>query len=85
MAAADTRVSEKIEEVRSRAEEGADRLQSSISELETRVVENPWGAIALAAGAGFLLSKLRADKAVLHLGGLPFILGAFTTYLTTRR
>lgn len=82
-------VSEKVQKVRSDIEGRSARAQgladATLFEIEGRVIQNPLGAVAIAAGVGFLLSQIRADRAAVHLGGIPFLIGALTTYIVNRR
>ena len=56
----------KVQEVRARAEEtlknARERLDSAGRELDTKVRENPWVAVGVAAGIGLLLGVLIARK-----------------------
>ena len=56
----------KVQEVRARAEEtlkhARERLDSAGRELDTKVRENPWVAVGVAAGIGLLLGVLLARK-----------------------
>lgn len=81
-------VEERIEEVRSEIEDRAnlaqDKVADALSGVEEHVNQNPLGAIAVAAGVGFLLSQLRADRAARQLGAVPFLIGAVTAYIASR-
>jgi len=61
-----------------------DVLAETVAQIEASTLRNPLAAIAIAAGAGFLLSKLRADKLAWHLGLFPAIAGAAAGYFAKR-
>ena len=61
-----------------------DVLAETVAQIEESTIRNPLAAVAIAAGAGFLLSKLRADKLAWHLGLFPAIAGAAAGYLAKR-
>jgi len=56
----------KVQEVRARAEEtlknARERLEGAGRELDTKVRENPWVAVGVAAGIGLLVGVLLARK-----------------------
>ena len=53
------RIEEKLEGARDRLrEEGAGRIKSAAKSTEDYVRENPWRALAIAAGVGFLIANL---------------------------
>jgi hypothetical protein len=51
-------------------------LQDAVDRIEAGTLKNPLAAVAIAAGVGFLLSKIRADRAARRLGLVPVIAGA---------
>lgn len=54
-----SRIEEKLEGARERLhEEGAGRLKSAAKSTETYVRENPWTAVLIAAGVGFLIANM---------------------------
>lgn len=54
-----SRIEEKLEGARDRLrEEGAGRIKSAAKSTEDYVRENPWRALAIAAGVGFLIANL---------------------------
>ena len=55
-------------------------LDETRAQIEESTVRNPLAAVAIAAGAGFLISKLRADKAAWKLGLFPIIASAAFGY-----
>lgn len=59
-------------------------LAETMAQIEQSTIRNPLAAVAIAAGAGFVLSKLRADKAAWHLGLFPAIAGAAAGFLAKR-
>jgi len=56
----------KVQEVRARAEESLrnarEHLQGAGRELDTRVRENPWAAVGIAAGIGLIVGILLSRK-----------------------
>jgi len=56
----------RVQEARARTEEALrnarERLQSTGRELDTKVRENPWVAVGVAAGIGLLVGVLLARK-----------------------
>jgi len=56
----------RVQEARARAEEtlknARERLEGAGHELDTKVRENPWVAVGVAAGIGLLLGVLLARK-----------------------
>jgi len=56
----------KVQEVRARAEESLrnarEHLQGAGRELDTRVRENPWAAVGIAAGIGLIAGILLSRK-----------------------
>lgn len=50
-------------------------LAEAMAQIEQSTLRNPIAAVAIAAGAGFLLSKMRADKMAWRLGLFPAIAG----------
>ena len=56
----------RVQEARARAEEtlknARERLEGAGHELDTRVRENPWVAVGVAAGIGLLVGVLLARK-----------------------
>ena len=87
MAKVDT-VSDKVEQVRPDIESQAARAQQSahnwLSEIEARVRQSPFGAVAIAGGLGFFLSRIRADRVAMQAGAVPFLLGALSDYMVNR-
>jgi uncharacterized protein YfiM (DUF2279 family) len=61
-----------------------DFLAETMAQIEERTMRNPLAAVAIAAGTGFLLSKMRADKLAWRIGLFPAIAGAAAGYLTKR-
>jgi hypothetical protein len=61
-----------------------DVLAETVARIEESTLRNPLAAVAIAAGAGFLLSKLRADKLAWQLGLFPAIAGAAAGYFVKR-
>ena len=61
-----------------------DVLAETVARIEESTIRNPLAAVAIAAGAGFLLSKMRADKLAWHLGLFPAIAGAAAGYFAKR-
>lgn len=55
-------------------------VDETLAQIEESTVRNPLAAVAIAAGAGFLISKLRADKAAWKLGLFPIIASAAFGY-----
>jgi hypothetical protein len=55
-------------------------VEETVAQIEDSTMRNPLAAVAIAAGAGFLVSKLRADKAAWHLGLFPVIASAAFGY-----
>jgi hypothetical protein len=55
-----------------------------LARIEASTIRNPLAAVAIAAGTGFLLSKMRADKLAWQLGLFPAIAGVAAGYFTTR-
>jgi len=55
-------------------------VDETLSQIEESTMRNPLAAVAIAAGAGFLISKLRADKAAWNLGLFPIIASAAFGY-----
>ena len=55
-------------------------VAETLSQIEAGTMRYPLVAIAIAAGVGFLLSKLRADKAARSLGLFPVIASAAFGY-----
>jgi len=51
-------------------------LQDAVDRIEAETLNNPLAAVAIAAGVGFHLSKVRADRAARQLGLVPVIAGA---------
>ena len=56
----------KVQEARAKAEETLNKAREQLGgvgrELDTRVRENPWAAVGVAAGIGLLLGVLLARK-----------------------
>jgi hypothetical protein len=61
-----------------------DVLAETVARIEASTIRNPLAAVAIAAGTGFLLSKMRADKLAWQLGLFPAIAGVAAGYFTTR-
>jgi hypothetical protein len=55
-------------------------VDETLSQIEESTMRNPLAAVAVAAGLGFLISKLRADKAAWKLGLFPIIASAVFGY-----
>ncbi|HZJ12083.1 MAG TPA: hypothetical protein VFD26_05460 [Methyloceanibacter sp.] len=55
-------------------------VDDTLAQIEERTMRNPLAAVAIAAGAGFLISKLRADKVAWKLGLFPMIASAALGY-----
>jgi ElaB/YqjD/DUF883 family membrane-anchored ribosome-binding protein len=54
-----SRIEDKLEDARERLhEEGAERLKAAAHSTETYVRENPWTALLIAAGLGYLIGNL---------------------------
>ncbi len=54
-----SRIEEKLEDARDRLhEEGAGRLKSAAHSTEAYVRRNPWTAVLIAAGVGFLIANM---------------------------
>ena len=53
------RIEDKLDDARERLhEEGAERLKAATHSTETYVRENPWTALLIAAGLGYLIGTL---------------------------
>ena len=61
-----------------------DVLAETMAQIEESTIRNPLAAVAIAAGTGFLLSKMRADKLAWQLGLFPAIAGAAAGYFAKR-
>jgi predicted cobalt transporter CbtA len=59
-------------------------VDEAMAQIEERTLRNPIAAVAIAAGAGFLLSKMRADKMAWRLGLFPAIAGAAAGFFAKR-
>ncbi len=55
-------------------------VAETLSQIEAGTMRNPLAAVAIAAGVGFLISKLRVDKAAWNLGLFPVIASAAFGY-----
>ncbi|ODR96762.1 hypothetical protein AUC69_14350 [Methyloceanibacter superfactus] len=55
-------------------------VAETLSQIEASTLRNPLAAVAVAAGVGFMISKLRLDKAARSLGLFPMIASAAFGY-----